>query len=505
MRRNLSHLIFWCCWSCGHERKAKKQGKKKQQKNKKGHKKKQKNKEGGKKKKQEKERDREWKGERKEGNERGKKIETARKKNSLSGGKQCYCKQTKKETKRKARFRANCPKTHVKVCVYPSGRRERRKEQNTKRKERAFAKLTLTNLQKRYRKKRSKNHRKTRKNHPHRSRKQISGSGPNRTKPRRRCKFENAPKSSEIGPRPGKMGKTSFSKSPRFCSPRPFFGFQNQFGQKFELPKKQICETPKKLRQKWTATWRRYNRSNAIQPGPATQNCSETPCFEAFRVPLPLGLRLEEPRPETHAKKENLFGPKKTTSTTSKMAFLKNPKNPKTVRIFGFRTPQRKPFRAIKTVVSKRGGRKSALGGPQIDPRNPFWGATNRPSSTYIYIYIIFSLLKMAQIIRKGSKNDPKCCWKSFSPSLLLLRSTLLALCCNFFTAQTLHNFKYLFSLRRPAGVATLTDFESARPALGWPAFSDQKKEVPVAPSREGWCMMSTYDVIWVCFCPGLL
>ena len=29
--------------------------------------------------------------------------------------------------------------------------------------------------------------------------------------------------------------------------------------------------------------------SNTIQPGPATQNCSETPCFSAFRVPLPLG------------------------------------------------------------------------------------------------------------------------------------------------------------------------------------------------------------------------
>ena len=70
------------------------------------------------------------------------------------------------------------------------------------------------------------------------------------------------------------------------------------------------------------------------------------------------------------------------------MAFLKNPKNPKTVRIFGFRTPQKKTFRAIKTVVSKRGGRKLTLGGPQINPRNPFWGAANRPSSIYIYIYI---------------------------------------------------------------------------------------------------------------------
>ena len=261
--------------------------------------------------------------------------------------------QTKKQTEKKG-LGPTAPKHTCRVAS-TQAEEENAEKSKTQKEERAFAKEPLTNLEKRCRKMSKQEHRKTRKNHPHRSRKQISGSGPNRTKPRRRCKFENAPKTSKIGPRPGKMGKTSISKSPRFCSPRPFFAFQNQFGQKFELPKKQICETPKKLRQKWTATWRRYNRSNAIQPGPATQNCSETPCFEAFRVPLPLGLRLEEPRPETHAKNENLFGPKKTTSTTSKMAFLKNPKNPKTVRIFGFRTPQKKPFRAIKTVVSKRG------------------------------------------------------------------------------------------------------------------------------------------------------
>ena len=284
--------------------------------------------------------------------------------------------QTKK-TKRKERLRANCPKTHVQGCVDPSWRRKCRKEQNTKRREgickRSRYKFTKTRS--------TKEDKRT----PENFGKSIRAAAASRflaaaqiePKPRRRCKNENAPKTSQIGPRPGKMGKTSFSKSPRFCSPRPFFAFQNQFGQKFELPKKQICETPKKLRQKWTATWRRYDGSNAMQPGPATQNCSETPCFQAFRVPLPLGLRLEEPRPETHAKNENLFGPQKTTSTTSKMAFLKNPKNPKTVRIFGFRTPQKNPFRAIKTVVSKGGGRKLTHGGPQINPRNPFWGAAN--------------------------------------------------------------------------------------------------------------------------------
>ena len=50
----------------------------------------------------------------------------------FQGGKQCFCKQTNKKTKRKERLRANCPKTHVQGCVDPSWRRKRRKEQNTK-------------------------------------------------------------------------------------------------------------------------------------------------------------------------------------------------------------------------------------------------------------------------------------------------------------------------------------------------------------------------------------
>ena len=50
----------------------------------------------------------------------------------FQGGKQCFCKQTNKKTKRKERLRANCPKTHVQGCVDPSWRRKRRKKQNTK-------------------------------------------------------------------------------------------------------------------------------------------------------------------------------------------------------------------------------------------------------------------------------------------------------------------------------------------------------------------------------------
>ena len=75
--------------------------------------------------------------------------------------------------------------------------------------------------------------RKTRKNPPHRSRKAICGNGPD-SNPKR-----DTPAHQEFHKLvlARKMGKTSFSKRPQFCSPKPSFGFQTQFGQKFELPK----------------------------------------------------------------------------------------------------------------------------------------------------------------------------------------------------------------------------------------------------------------------------
>ena len=159
----------------------------------------------------------------------------------FQGGKQCFCKQTNKKTKRKDRFRANCPKTHWQGCVDPNSRRKRRKEQNTQRREGIF-KRSLFKFAKTVSKEEP---RKTRKNHPHRSCKQISGNSPNRTQTATQLRAENAPKNSQIGPRPGKMGKTAFSKRPQFCSPRPFFALQNQLGQKSELPKKRIVKPPK--------------------------------------------------------------------------------------------------------------------------------------------------------------------------------------------------------------------------------------------------------------------
>ena len=161
------------------------------------------------------------------------------KNNLFQGEKQCFCKQTNKKERR---VRTNCPKTHVQGYVDPNPRQKRRKEQNTKKREGSF-KRSLFKFAKTVSKEEP---RKTRKNHPHRSRKRISGNGSTRTQTATELCAENAPNISQIGPRPGKMGKTSFSKRPQLCSPKPFFAFQTQFGQKFELPKKN-CDTPKKL------------------------------------------------------------------------------------------------------------------------------------------------------------------------------------------------------------------------------------------------------------------
>ena len=305
------------------------------------------------------------------------------KNNPFSGVKTVFSTQTK--NKKKDRFRANCPKTHVQGCVDPNSRRKRGKEQNTKRREGSF-KRSLFKFAKTVSKEEP---RKTRKNHPHRSRKQISGNGPTRTQTAAQLRAENAPKiSHKLVPAREKWEKRHFQNVLSSAAPGRFW-FPNPIWSKiWASDKKKICETPKNDSQTFCAASRRYNGSNASERGTTTQNCSETPCFQVFRVLLPLGLCLEDPRPETRAKNENFFGPQKRTSTTSKMAFLKNPKNPKTVRKLDFRKPQKNRFRATKTVVSKRGGRKWTLGGPQMNARDPFWGAANEPSSIYIYIYI---------------------------------------------------------------------------------------------------------------------
>ena len=285
--------------------------------------------------------------------------------------------------KRKERFRANCPKTHVQGCVDPSARRKRRKEQNTKRREGIF-KRSLFKFAKTVSKKEP---RKTRKKpsspQPQTDFWQRPESNPNRGHsyaPKTCQKFHKLVLARE------KMGKTSFSKRPQFCSPRPFFAFQTQFGQEFELPKKQICETPKNYSQKFVQHRGDTTGPTQVNEAPQRKIAPKPLVFKCFASYCLLDCASKTPD-QKHAQKTKFFSDrKKNDSTTSKMVFLKNPKNPKTVRKLDFRKPQKNRFRATKTVVSKRGGRKWTLGGRKWTLETRFGGPQMNPVA-YIYVY----------------------------------------------------------------------------------------------------------------------
>ena len=366
MKRSLSHLIFWCCCCC-HETKAKKQGKKEQQKNKKGHKKKTK-KQGRTKKINKRKRE--------TGNEKEKWRKPRRKKlrhwemiknYPFSGGKQCFCKQTNKKAKRKERLRANCPRTHVQGCVDPSWRRKRRKEQNTKRREgifkRSLYKFTKTLS--------TKEHRKTSEKasapQPQADFWQRPESNPNRDRGvnsqtrqklhklvRAREKWEKRHFQNLLGSAaPGLLfpSKTNLVKNSNFR--------KNKF-----VRRRKNCVKNGLQHEGATAVPTQFNQApqRKIAPKPLV--------FKRFASHYLLDCAWKSPD-QKHTQKTKICSDLKNDlddlhSSSSKMAFLKNPKNPKTVRIFGFRTPQKKTISRYKNSGFKKGG-------PQINP----WGAAN--------------------------------------------------------------------------------------------------------------------------------
>ena len=161
------------------------------------------------------------------------------------------------KTKRKDGFRANCPKKHVQGCVDPKPKKKTQKRVKHEKKRRGVSRDPLSNSRKRCRKKSPEKLGKTLRTAAARP---FVAMGPTRTQNATRPRTKNFTNWSSRG----KMGKTSFSKQPQFCSPKPFFAFQTQFGQKFELPeKKQICQTRKNYSQNKCAESRRCNASKA--------------------------------------------------------------------------------------------------------------------------------------------------------------------------------------------------------------------------------------------------
>ena len=192
-------------------------------------------------------------------------------------------------------------------CVDPKPKKKTQKRVKHKKKRKGVSRDPLSNSRKRCRKKSPEKLGKTLLAAPTRP---FSATSPTRTQNATHPRTKNFTN----WPRPRKRRKTSFSKRPQFCSPKPSFAFQTQCGQKFELLKKQICETRKNYFPESCAELRRCKASKlgkASRRGTKTHNCSETPCFEAFHVVLPLGVR-QDPRRQRGEKDENFPNRKKS-------------------------------------------------------------------------------------------------------------------------------------------------------------------------------------------------
>ena len=388
MKRNLSHLRFWCC--CCHEKKkqrnkARKNSKKTRKVTKRNKRTRKDKKKGTRERERERERDREWK-RRSEWSQGERKWDTeeVNKNNPFSGENSVFVNRQTKKQKEKKGLGPTAPKHTCRVASTQT-QEENAEKSKTQKEERGVSKELFSNSQKRCRKK---SPGKLGKKHPHRSRKQISGNGPNRTQTTTQlCAGKRAKNFTNWSP-PGKNGKNVISKRPQFCSPRPFFAFQTQFGQKFELPKKTNLRDPQKLFSKNLCSieaiqrvqrkWTRHHKAKLLR----------NPLFSSVSRPATSWTVPRRPQTRNTRKKRKFFRTAKNDVDDLQMAFLKNPKKSENSEETWFPETAKNRFRATKTVVSKRGGGKWTLGGRKWTLETRFWGAANEPNSIYIYIHI---------------------------------------------------------------------------------------------------------------------
>ena len=386
MKKNLSHLIFWCC--CCHETKAKKQGKKEQQK--KQEKSQKETKKQGRTKKINKRK-------RETGNEKEKWRKPRRKKvrhwemnknNPFSGGKQCFCKQTNKKTKRNERFRANCPKTHVQGCVDPSWRRKRRKEQNTKRREGIF-KRSLFKFAKTLSKKK---HRKTSEKpsapQPQADFWQRPESNPNRDGA---VKTKTRQKLHKLGPARAKWEKRHFENLLGSAAPGLFLPSKTNLVKNSNFRKNKFVRRRKICVKNGLQHEGDTTGPTQINQAPQRKIAPKPLVLKGFASHYLLDCAWKSPD-QKHTQKRKFVRTAKNDLDDLQNGIFEKPEKSENSEETWFPDTAKKTFRAIKTVVSKRGGRKWTHGGPQMNSRNPFWGAANEPSSIYIYrlIHLFF-------------------------------------------------------------------------------------------------------------------
>ena len=285
------------------------------------------------------------------------------KNNPFSGGKQCFCKQTNKKTKRKERFRANCPKTHVQGCVDPSWRRKRRKEQNTKRREGIFKRSLFKFAKTQSTKEHRKTSEKTSAPQPQADFWQRPESNPNRDGG---VKTKTRQKLHKLGPARAKWEKRHFQNFLGSAAPGLFFAFQNQFGQKFELPKKTNLWDAEKFASKMNCNMKALQRVQRKSTRPLQRKIAPKPLvLKRFASHYLLDCAWKSPD-QKHTQKTKICSDLK-----------KRPRRPPKWHFWKTRKIRKQWGNLVsghrKKTISRYKNSGFKKGGPQINP----WGAAN--------------------------------------------------------------------------------------------------------------------------------
>ena len=289
----------------------------------------------------------------------------------------------KQKTKRKERFRANCPKTHVQGCVDPSSRRKHRKEQNTKRREGIF-KRSLFKFAKTVSRK---EHRKTRKNHPHRSRKQISGNGPNRTQTATELQKRKCAKNFTNWALPGQNGKNVILKISSVLQPQAVFCLPNPNLSKIRTSEKTNLWDPEKFVSKMYCSIKAVQRAQRKSTGPHNAKLLRNPLF--WRVSRPTTSWTAPGRAQTRntRKKRKFFRTAKNDLDDLQNGIFEKPEKSENSEETWFPETAKNHFALWKQWFQKGGAANERMGGRRWTLETRFGGPQMNPVAS---IYRVF-------------------------------------------------------------------------------------------------------------------